>query len=155
MTDTVAYRHPQLGFEMQLPSASELVEDAPGVALIAMEPEEAGAAFRANIVVTVEEVPTETDVHSYTDESLANQEEALAAFRLIDRARAGLAGAESTRTLGHHNVDGLAVTVEQWRVVVGALGYTVTASCWTLDYDNLADTFSATAATLRPDAEAR
>ncbi|MDP8943607.1 MAG: DUF1795 domain-containing protein [Actinomycetota bacterium] len=105
--------------------------------------------FRANLVVTVEEVRAGTDVERYTDDALATQERSLAAFRLIDRAPATFATGEGTRTLGHHNVDGMAVTIEQWRLIAGGLGYTVTASSWTLDYADLADALFAAAESLR------
>jgi hypothetical protein len=143
----VEWRHAGLGFRIHLPDGSEVREDPePGIALIAVEPHPRGP-FRANLVVTVEELSgTFHDAEAYTDASIADQEQALSAFRLVDReARDG-----RTRTLGHHDVDGVPVVVDQWRAVAGDLGYTVTASCWALEYDELADAFAAAAESLEP-----
>ena len=50
------YRHPELGFELTLPDGSELHDDMDGMAIVAVEPNEPSSGFRANLVVTVEEV---------------------------------------------------------------------------------------------------
>ena len=50
------YRHPELGFELTLPDGSELRDDMDGMAIVAVEPDEPSSGFRANLVVTVEEV---------------------------------------------------------------------------------------------------
>jgi hypothetical protein len=140
------YRHPELGFSIALPPGSEVQGDpAPGLALVALDPEQRGP-FRANLVVTVEELAGRfTDVGAYTDASIADQERALDAYRLIDRTEATLRGGEATRTLGHHDAAGMAVAVDQWRLVHGDRGYTITASCWALEYDALADVFAESA----------
>lgn len=148
--ETIIYRHPSLGFEIELPRHSELVEDAPGAALVAAEPEDPEAAFRANIVVTTEPGSEHRDVDAYTDASLAVQAQVLDAFVLIDRVRERLRGGEALRTLGHHDVGGMAVTIEQWRLLSAGRAYTLTASCWTLDYDSLADSFASAAETFVP-----
>jgi hypothetical protein len=136
---------------MQLPPGSEVREDSePGVAMIALDPEQRGP-FRANLVVTVEELSGRfTDVGAYTDASIADQERALDAYRVIDRAPATLRGGEGTRTLGHHDAAGMAVAVDQWRLLKGEHGYTVTASCWALEYDTLADAFAEAAESFAP-----
>ena len=54
------YRHPELGFELTLPDDSELRDDMDGMALVAVEPGEPSSGFRANLVVTVEEVASGT-----------------------------------------------------------------------------------------------
>jgi hypothetical protein len=145
------YRHPELGFTIALPPGSEVRQDAaPGLALVALDPEQRGP-FRANLVVTVEELSGRfDDVGAYTDASIADQERALDAYRLIDRTTATLRGGEGTRTLGHHDADGMAVAVDQWRVLDGERGYTITASCWALEYDALADAFAEAAESFAP-----
>lgn len=147
----IAYRHPSLGFTLELPAGAEVLPDVPGAALVAAEPLHEQVAFRANLVVTVEEgQPSWDSLEAYTDASLATQAEVLIAFRLIDRAAATLRGGEAARTLGHHDVDGQAVTIEQWRLLSAGRGYTLTGSCWTLDYDSLTDAFTTSAETFVP-----
>ena len=144
-----AYRHPDLGFSIALPPATEVLEDVPFAALVAVEPDVSDDAFRANLVVTVEDLGDEyaEDPERYADASVAAQAATLAGFRLIDREPVLLEGRPTIRLLAHHDVAGQAVTLEQWQLVAGGRGYTLTASCWTLDYDALADAFAASAAT--------
>lgn len=118
-----------------------------GAALVAAEPVDVEAAFRANLVVTVEELAADVDgIDSYTDAGIALQRELLLDYRLVDRVLDG----DRARTLAHHDVGGQAVTIEQWQLVSAGRGYTITASCWTLDYDALADAFATTAETFVP-----
>jgi len=148
-----AFTHPSLGFSIELPPGAEVLDEVPGIALIAAEPaDEAGDGFRANIVVTAEDVsPAGLHVEAFVDAALALQSVELVDFRLIDRENVTLAGGRpAARILGHHDVGGEAVTIEQWCVVDGAVGYTVTASCWTLDYDAVAGAFTASAETFTP-----
>jgi hypothetical protein len=147
------FTHPSLGFSIELPPGAEVLDAPPGIALVAAEPrEEAGDGFRANLVVTAEELPPDIDsAEVYTDASVIAQAGSLVDFRLIDRDAMTLAGGmPATRVLGHHDVDGQAVAVDQWCVVSGGRAYSVTASCWALDYDELADTFAASAETFVP-----
>lgn len=147
------YRHPELGFEVELFPGAEVLPEIPGVALVAVEGEpEPSSGFRANLAVTVEPVPAGAAVGAYTDASLAVQDDALLAHRLLDREQTALAGAAATRTLGHHIVDDQSVTIEQWRVLLGGRAYTLTASCATLDYAGLADTLREAAESFRPEA---
>lgn len=146
------YRHAREGFTLVLPDGWHAQEDVASVALVAAEPEGAHPAFRANLTVTVERAGG-LDAEGLTDASLAAQERALESFQLIDRTTAQLAGGSGTRTLGHHDMQGRAIVIEQWRLVAGDRGYGVTASCWALDYDDLADVFAAAAETLRAGVE--
>jgi hypothetical protein len=147
----VTYVHPALGFRLELPEGYEVRTDAGALALIAVEPGPPPASgFRANLVVTVEEVPEGTGVAAYTESSLRGQQELLSAHRLIDSAVTDVRGGRATRTLAHHAQDALAVTIEQWRLVARALAYTVTASCATLDYAAVADAHREAAESLLP-----
>jgi hypothetical protein len=147
----VTYTHPALGFRLELPDGYEVRDDAAALALIAVEPGPAPASgFRANLVVTVEEVREGTAVAGYTESSLRAQGELLRSHRLIDSEATTLAGGPATRTLAHHAQDGLAVTIEQWRLVADVLAYTVTASCATLDYAGVADAHRDAAESLEP-----
>lgn len=139
------YTHPALGFTVELPPGSEIVDDLPGIALMALEPPDRDAAFRANLVVVVEQYAGD-DVEAFTDASLRTQERELSAFHLLDRAADGA----TTRTLGAHDSEDQAVTIEQWRLLHDGRGYTLTASCWSLDYDSLADAFATTTESFVP-----
>jgi hypothetical protein len=143
----VTFTHPALGFRLDLPEGYEARSDAGALALIAVEPGPPPVSgFRANLVVTVEEVSDGTAVEDYTESSLRGQSELLSAHRVIDVE----SGADRTRTLAHHAQDTLAVTIEQWRVVSRTLAYTVTASCATLDYAAVADAHREAAESLVP-----
>jgi hypothetical protein len=148
---TVTYRHPELGFELELPEELDLREDVPGMALIAVEPEaEPSSGFRANLVVTVEPVAAGTTLGGYTDAALRAQADLLASHYVIDRETTAVRGGAAVRTLAHHAHAGHAVTAEQWRTIAGTLAYTVTASCATLDYAAVADGFRDVAESLVP-----
>lgn len=143
----VEYRHPELGFTIAFPPGSEVDEDVPGTAVVAYD---AGVedGFRTNLVVTVDDGAG--DVEAFTDAGLEALPPALRAFQLLDRASTTLGGAPATRTLVHHDAQGWAVTLEQWRVVDGGRGYTITASAATLDYDAVADALAEAAESFRP-----
>jgi hypothetical protein len=151
-SELTPYRHAVLGFELALPPGTETHEDAEHVALVALEPIASGeTGFRANVTVVVEELIPGTGVEAYTDRSLEIQAAAMHAFHLLDREATVIAGEEATRTLGHHDAQGVAVTAEQWRLIIaGRWAYTLTASCWSLDYDLKADAARAVVESLRP-----
>src|SRR5438874_2644900 len=85
-----------------------------GLALIAVEPEHPGP-FRANVVVTVEPLPTGLDVDGWqtgADELLAS---ALDGYQPIDRERTRDGGRDVVRRLAHHTrPESGAITMEQW-----------------------------------------
>jgi hypothetical protein len=145
----MTYRHPALGFTLEPPRGSELRDDLGGMALVAVEGgPEPSSGFRANLVVTVEEVAAGTGVEAYTTASLHAQDEMLSGHRLIDVEPTALGGMPAIRTLSHHAQEQLAVTIEQWRVLSRSLAYTVTVSCATLDYAGVADDFRESAESL-------
>jgi len=107
------------------------------VELIVAAPREANRGFRPNLVVTV------------GAPSLEQQAESLRSFHLVDRTAAALAGRPCVRSLGHHEVGGRAVVVEEWRLSGPEGPHELTASCGALDYPGLADAFMASVASLR------
>jgi hypothetical protein len=147
----VAYRHPAAGFTLPLPASWELAEDPRSdVALIAVEPEHPGP-FRANVVVTVERLPAGLDVDAWqanADELLGR---ALRGYLLLDRERQHVDGRIVLRRLAHHSrEESGAITMEQWTTIHDGMGFTLTASAGTLEYDALAETFAGIAAGFRP-----
>lgn len=152
----VSYRHPGTGFTLPLPEEWERAEDANGVALIAVEPDR-GPWFRANAVVTIDQLDPRLDLPAWQDRGLALMGETLTEFHLIDVEETELAGRPARRTLAHHRAEGEltvdAVTLEQWSLVEGRLGYTLSATVGTLEYGDLADLFAEMARRFRPDPE--
>jgi hypothetical protein len=78
-------------------------------------------------------------------------EQALERPLLVDLEETEIGGRPARRALVHHTTETGAVTMEQWTLMEGALGYTLTASAGTLEYDDLADLFATVAAGFRPD----
>lgn len=148
----VEYRHPGTGFVVPVPSDWERITDAQGTALIAVEPER-GPWFRANAVVTVERLPAGSDMPAWHARSVAALGPSLERFLPIDTAVDDVAGRPVGRILGHHTTDAGAVTIELWLVAERGIGYTLTASVGSLEYDEFADMFATMAAGLRPDPE--
>jgi hypothetical protein len=143
--------HPTLGFTIPVPAAWELVDDAPGVALIAVEPERDGW-FRSNVVVTLEHLAPGSTLDAWTASGEGLLEQALHRYLRLDDELMVIDGRQARRTLSHHTTpDNHAVTMEQWSMVEGCSAYTVTASAATLAYDGLADAFEEIACRFRPD----
>ncbi len=140
-TGLTGYVHPS-GFSMPVPPGWDTAEDpAPGVALVAAEPDNGG--FRANLVVTVDELPADLDLTSWQATVEPMLGTALHDYILIDAEETQVRGRPTFRRLAHHLVEKSgAVTMEQWAHTEGATGYTVTASVATLAYASLADLFA-------------
>ena len=149
------YRHP-LGFTLPLPVGWEQVEDPrPGVAIVAVEPA-TELGFRANVVVTVDDLPADLDLHGWqaaTDEMLPR---ALKDYLLLDLEHTEVTGRPVVRRLAHHLVEGSgAVTMEQWATTADRRGFTITTSVATMAYDSLADVFAQIAAGWQPGPDTR
>jgi hypothetical protein len=151
----VPYQHLGTGFTLRLPDRWERVENQGGVALIAAEPDR-DPWFRANAVVTIEQMPTPTDLAGWHENSMTLLRQMLDEFLLLDVEDLEIGGLPARRTLAHHRSDARqiihSVTFEQWALLSGdRLGYTLTASVATLEYDELADGFTEMAHAFRPD----
>jgi hypothetical protein len=145
-----SFRSERHGFAIELPPGSEVDDTVAGTAMVAVD---AGVedGFRTNLVVTIDRVEEDTSTEDFTDASLAAMESSLQSFVLLDRGEASIAGGPAIRTLAHHDHDGWSVTLEQWRVVAGSRGLTLSASAATLDYPEVAPTLSAAAESLTVD----
>ena len=144
----VAYRHEAAGYALPLPEdCARLERPAPGVSLVALEPEQQGARFRANLVVTVEELADGLDLEGWQASTEEHLPDALNDYLLLDRERMALNGRDAIRRLAHHaRPETGSITMEQWAIVVGRNGVTLTASSGTLDHDTLAEMFAGIAA---------
>lgn len=150
MTALIEYRHPTAGFGFPLPAEWERVEDSqPGVPLIAVEPDH-GLGFRANVVVTVEQLPEGYDLETWQAASEQLLPQQLHEYLLIDSERVEIAGYSALRRLAHHaQAESGAVTMEQWAVTAGEYGLTLTTSVGTLAYTDHTDTFAGMADAFR------
>jgi len=146
----VEYRHP-LGFTLSLPAGWEQVEDPrPGVAVVVVEPD-TDVGFRANVVVTVDDLPADVDLHSWQAAAEQILPRALNDYLLLDLEHSEVTGRPVVRRLAHHLVEGSgAVTMEQWATTAERRGFTVTTSVATMAYDSLADVFTEIAAGFQP-----
>ena len=109
--------------------------------------------FRANLVLTCDDTTDMTfrDWQVATDEVLPH---VLDDYLLVDLERLELDGRPGGRRLAHHVDDaGRALTMEQWFVLDGDRGWTLTGTCETWSYDELAEAFAATAQTWHPVSE--
>lgn len=129
------------GFSLQVPTGWEqLVDPRADTALVVVEPDH-GMGFRANIVVTVDDLPDGLDFISWQASVEPMLEHSLGDYLLLDLERLDDdTGGPSTRRLLHHVVEESGpVTAEQWSSARGRTGYTVTCSVATPAYDSLAD----------------
>lgn len=144
------------GMTIGLPGGWELLEDAGHpVVLVTLEPDQparTGVGFRANLVVTLDDVTEGVDLDAWqagTERLLA---QTLQDYLVIDLERTALAELPAIRRLAHHRTDqGRSVTMEQWTVVLPhQRGWTLTASVATPAYASLTDMFADVAAGWRP-----
>jgi hypothetical protein len=154
-SELVVYEHPRLGFRVPLPSGWEQAPDPmERVALVSVEPDRGGPWFRANVVVTVDDVPPGLDLagwHAVTEEW---ETRLLSDYLLIDREFSQRGDRTVLRRLAHHTTEMGAVTLEQWSVLTEHTAYTLSASVATLECVEMADLFAEIAAGFAPAAQA-
>jgi hypothetical protein len=150
VSTATTYRHAALGFELELPEGVAAVDDVPGIALVARPRENPEPrTFRPSLTVVAEELARDSTLEGYAGASLRDQQRLLRAHRVLDLATTRLGERPAVRSLAHHHADGEAVTIEQWRLLDGRLGFVLTASCATLDFAELGPSLAATAETFR------
>ncbi|RKS75440.1 hypothetical protein CLV35_1906 [Motilibacter peucedani] len=139
--------HAGSGVRLVVPDGWEPAADGSTGAALALEPERPGRGFRASLVLTVESTPL-----SFRDWQVAADQvlpQLLADYLVLDLERLPVAGLPGGRRLARHvTAEGADVTMEQWAVLAGGLGITLTGSVETLRYDQTADVFTAAASTL-------
>jgi hypothetical protein len=146
----VSYVHPTARFTIPLPTAWERSDAISGIALIAAAPESDGR-FRPSIVVTIERLGDGVSLRTWVVAAIESFPRHLAAYQVIDQEDTSMCGAPAHRILSHYAMGvRCAVTLEQWLLVQGTLGYTISMSVGTLDYASFAPTFDAVATGFRP-----
>jgi len=152
----VPYTHAG-GLRLLVPARWELSEDVrPGLLLVAVEPERSlrlgsghrsgrqgsgtsDAGFRANLVVTCEELPAGLEVAAWQEATGQMLPEALEHYSPVSVDERDIAGRATVhRVARHRSKAGTNVTMEQWAAVVAAadstLGWSLTASVATRDH---------------------
>lgn len=132
----VPYRSADYGFSCLLPKDSDIVESLDGVALLALAPEPSELRFRSSLVIVSETLKSETSLGDYVDASLERQMQLLDGAYVIDRE---MVGNRHIRTLVHHFFAGFAIALEQWWMIERGVGYAISFSCSTFEYDQNAD----------------
>jgi len=132
------YRHPSAAFELPLPAEWERAENVEGCALLAVEPPREDSHFRANVVVTIEQLEQGAELEQWAERSLAALRESLDRLRVIDLDASEIGGLPARRALTHylHGEFG-GVNLEQWSLADGGLGFVVSCSTAALEYDDL------------------
>lgn len=120
--------------------------------LVLLSPLGPGDEFRANVVLTV----TDTAGWSFADWQRSTEAElpmVLADYLLLDQQKLEIAGRPAGRRLAHHTTpEGVAVTMEQWFVLIEGKGYTLTFTASDLDYPENLELLEETVASWRPGA---
>jgi hypothetical protein len=135
------------------PAGWEVLPDPPpGAVWAAREPLDPTdpERFRANLVLTADDIGTLSfrDWQAGTDELLPRM---LDDYLVVDLERLELDGRPGGRRLAHHaGPTGEALTMEQWFVLAGSSGHTLTATVETWRYDELADVCAAIAHAWQP-----
>ncbi len=129
------------GFSLLVPIGWEQVVDLRAdTAFVAVEPDR-GAGFRANLVVTIEELPSELNLIAWQAMAEPMLQRVLGDYLLIDLEHLDDNPDDpAIRRLMHHVVEESGpITAEEWSSARGAMGYTLTCSISTPAYDSLAD----------------
>lgn len=137
------YSDSDAGFRLLVPREWMRVDAAASeVRLVAVEPQNQ-QGFRANVVVTVDELPAGLSLGEWQDGNDDLMATMVDAWQLLDRSTE-LRQQESghpevvVRRLGHHTVNGsAAVTMRQLAVIDGSRGYTLTTSIWSPGYPDI------------------
>ena len=139
------------GFALAVPEAWDVLTDVDATTvLVAIEPDHPGsraASFRANLVVTVDQVgDLAFDAWQRgTDQIL---DASLDGWVLLDLERLEVDGHPAVRRLGTYLApDGPPVTLEQWAVLRGPTGYTLSVTVATSAWASLANQVAAVGAT--------
>ncbi|QSB15438.1 hypothetical protein JQS43_03510 [Natronosporangium hydrolyticum] len=141
--EMVQYKHPRAGFSVPVPREWERAVDTAEVPLIVAAPPDPPWRFRANLIVTVDQLGPEVTVAARHAANIEGLHRALTRFRLLDQEESRLRGCPLLRTLGHHAAEAGAVTFEQWIYIGEEHCFALTASVGTLEYPAYREIFAA------------
>lgn len=139
-SDWQRVERPAAGVALDVPAGWEVDEDIPRTLLLASEPPVDEGLVRRNLVVTVDDVTREemADLDAFT----AHRREQLAGvvptLQVIDVEGTRVGSHPAVRQLCHHVTEGLSMTLEQWLVDAGDRLVTLSATCGTVEYADMA-----------------
>ena len=136
------------GARVPAPHGWEPVDTGLGGVAAVVEPVDPTApeAFRASLTLSVEQLG-DADLRTWQASAEAAAASGLLDHRVLDREHTDVAGRPGGRRLAHHvTPSGAAVVLEQWFVVAGGAGWTLSATVDTARYDLLADELALSAA---------
>ena len=144
------YYKKQDGFSIRFPESWEQKENVMGTVVMALSPPEgADDAFRENVNVAVESLPTPMDLEKYLELSMANLKNLFSAGQEPEVSDAALGGGQAKRivyqtTMGQVHVKGMLCLA-----VKGRRGYTVTCSATPETFDAYKEPFEKIVETFR------
>lgn len=143
------YAHATPGFSIDLPSDWEMqVDPQPAVAIAVLEQRD-DDAFRANLVVTTDDLPDGMDLTIWQAGIEERLPDALNDYYLLDMENVVLDQEPAHRRLAHHITgSGVAVTMQQWSTLCGRRGLSVTTTVDTLELASTAALFNRIVASL-------
>lgn len=150
----VMYHHSTAGFSVPAPRDWLLREDPQARVAVVIVAPESGNDFRPNMVVTVDDLEPGQTLHTWQDFVESVNPEMLDRYLLIDTEVRALRGHNVFRRLAHHaNPDGVSLTMDQWSTIRGNVGYTLTATAETMEFQQTAGMFAAIAGGFRMDGD--
>lgn len=136
------------GFAVSLPPDWQmLVDPRADVALAGLHPEVDPWGFRTNVLVTLDDLDRGMTVQAWQAGADKLLPTVMVDYLLLDRQDVHVGPRAGVRRLAHHASDGHSLTMEQWAVIDGRRGFTLTATVSTLAYPRLADLLAQLAAT--------
>ncbi|MGQ0465028.1 MAG: hypothetical protein ACT4QG_06870 [Sporichthyaceae bacterium] len=143
------------GFAFDVPGSWEVrVDPRADVAVVALDPVVDDWGFRTNVLVTLDQVDRGMTLAAWQEGAEKMLGGVLQEYLLLDLEDVHVGERAGIRRLAHHNAEGRAITMEQWTVLDGRRGFTLTASVSTLAYPRVAPTLARIGDTLRVGAHA-
>lgn len=138
------------GFSVDLPEAWEVrVDPRADVAVVALDPVVDDWGFRTNVLVTLDQLDRGLTLAAWQEGAERMLGEVLEEYLLLDLEDVHIGQRAGIRRLAHHNAEGRAITMEQWTVLDGRRGFTLTASVSTLAYPRVTATLARIGDSLR------
>ena len=144
------YYKKQEGFSIRFPEDWEQKENVMGTVVIALSPAQgADDAFRENVNVTVEALPSSMDLEKYLELSMANLKNLLSAGQVPEVSDTTLSGEKAKRVVYQTTMGQTGVKGTLYVAVKGNRGYALTCSAAPDSFDAYKASFEEIAGTFR------